>query len=133
MENRESDETSSTAWQLDYKDRLGSVERTEDNEIAIIVRFHLTGTEPRTEQELLRISQTLRIRYEVLEGADFSEQDLRDFAKVNALHNAWLYAREVVHQISTRLNYPPIVLPLLVVQPEPPPGRKNKPTKKEER
>jgi len=118
-------------WQLDYKDRLGSVERTDDNEIAVIVRFTLTGSEPKSEQDLLRISQSIRLRYEILEDAEISKQDLRDFARVNALYNAWPYAREVVQQMSTRLDYPPIILPLLVVQPEPPTDKMIKPAKKE--
>ena len=118
-------------WKLDYKDRLGSVERTDDNKLAVIVRFVLTGSEPKSEQELLRISQVIRIRYEVLEDEEISEQDLRDFAKVNALYNAWPYAREVVQQMSTRLDYPPIVMPLLVIQPEPPTDKKRKPDKRE--
>lgn len=118
-------------WKLDYRDHLGSVERTDDNEVAVIVRFVLTGSVPESEQELLRISQVIRIRYEVLEDAEISQQDLREFAKVNALYNAWPYAREVVQQMSTRLNYPPIVLPVLVIQPEPPTDKKGRPAKRE--
>jgi len=53
--------------------------------------------------------------------AQFEDTDRQVFARINGVHNAWPYIREVVANLFGRLGYPPFTLESLVIVPAPAP------------
>src|SRR5208282_1041605 len=61
---------------------------------------------------ILSVSTTVELRYQLPRGSSFSAADLRRFATVNGVYNAWPYWRELIQNLSVRMNLPPLTLPL---------------------
>jgi hypothetical protein len=53
-----------------------------------------------------------------------TSDELQAFADTNALMNCWPYWRELVQTTVTRMNLPPIIVPVLRFVPPPPPEKK---------
>jgi len=59
---------------------------------------------------------TYELTYLIPKETPVSQQDLNDFARPNAMFNVWPYWREYVQNTITRMNLPPLVLPLFRVK-----------------
>jgi len=70
------------------------------------------GGEP-SEQSPVVISATYELRYQLADAEGASDDVLAEFARVNGTFNAWPYLREFVQSMSTRMNLPPLMLPVL--------------------
>lgn len=64
----------------------------------------------------LSVRAILQLNYRLPRGAAFSRSDLQKFADVNGIYNAWPYWRELIQNISVRMNLPPLILPLFRIQ-----------------
>lgn len=61
---------------------------------------------------LLSVHATFELRYRVPEGFSASQKEFESFTETNAVFNAWPYFREFIQSMTTRMNLPPVVLPL---------------------
>jgi hypothetical protein len=60
---------------------------------------------------------TYTLQYGVENAKRFSDDVLQEFARVNGTFNAWPYLREYVQTTSSRMNLPPLMVPVLRVGP----------------
>ena len=74
-------------------------------------------------QPFVLVECTLEADYRLAEGYQPSPETVRAFKDGNAIFNCWPYFREFVQNAVTRMNLPPLTLPLLRLLPKPP-GRK---------
>lgn len=83
-------------------------------------RFHIEGRIEAVVSDEARqdkapsvvIRAIYELAYEVPPEITPSQQDLEMFADTNAVLNVWPYWREIVQNLSMRLDLPPILLPL---------------------
>ena len=64
---------------------------------------------------LIQISVTFAMTYLVPEATTYADDVVVEFAGVNGVFNAWPYWREYVQSTSSRMNLPPMVLPVFRV------------------
>ena len=55
----------------------------------------------------------LELRYGIPPGTHVTDQALNEFVVTSGVSDAWPFLREVIRDISTRMNLPPLVLPQL--------------------
>lgn len=78
-----------------------------------------------TKEEWGTIAPTFRILYDLPAGAEVSEDEVKAFAEVNGVYNAWPYLRELVQEMTARMGVPALTIHLYKVQPrlpDPPEG-----------
>jgi preprotein translocase subunit SecB len=68
------------------------------------------------DKTVLSLMATYELTYLIPKETPVSQQDLNDFARPNAMFNVWPYWREYVQNTITRMNLPPLVLPLFRVK-----------------
>ena len=66
--------------------------------------------------KLAEMQVTLRLDYELERGGsnEWSEDDLPHFAGVSSYLHAWPYFRAEIQALTTKLGFPPLVLPVIV-------------------
>lgn len=64
------------------------------------------------------VDVTLALTYSLPAAPSFPVEVLEEFARVNGAFNAWPYWREYVQTTLSRMNLPPLVLPVFRVKPE---------------
>lgn len=69
-----------------------------------------------SKTRLAEMQVTLRLDYEVdrADGAAWSDDDLPHFAGIASYLHAWPYFRAEVQALTTKLGFPPLVLPVIV-------------------
>jgi len=89
-----------------------------ENVAQVVIAFAVTVSKSEASSEVLRIEPTFRLDYQLDSPPPVSDRDrlLKSFARVNAIHNAWPYVREIVQNMVGRMALPPLVLPLFKVQ-----------------
>lgn len=65
----------------------------------------------------VQVKATFRLCYALPQGLDPTQQEITAFSKTNAMLNSWPYWREFVQNTVTRMNLPPLVLPLFRLVP----------------
>lgn len=77
------------------------------------------GPEGATE---IQIDATFELVYSFPQDADPvpSQEEMQAFADTNALMNCWPYWRDLVNMMVSRMNLPPLLIPLLRWVPPPP-------------
>lgn len=68
------------------------------------------------EKTAVSVQATFELAYLLPADMQASEEELNDFARINAIFNAWPYWREFIQSTVTRMNLPPVVLPLFRLQ-----------------
>ncbi len=71
------------------------------------------------EHLIARASARFALDYAVQDKAVFdgiTDEDLKEFASVNAVHNAWPYLREYFHSVAGRMAIGSIILPSFKVK-----------------
>lgn len=93
----------------------------DDGGLKVIVPFslfieaHANGSNGDKKTRLAEIGLGLRLEYEVKRGDDaWSEVDLPHYIGVTSYLHAWPYFRAEVQTLSTKLGFPPLVLPVIV-------------------
>lgn len=69
-----------------------------------------TGKNART---VFKISASFHLVYELPSELKPDRSEILAFAQTNAVYNAWPYWREFVQSMTSRMNVPPLTLPLL--------------------
>lgn len=69
---------------------------------------------------VLTVTAQFELRYErQVSDVGVSTEDVKLFASINAVYNAWPYMRELVANTFTRFGYPPFTMESLVISPAP--------------
>ena len=80
--------------------------------------------EPKAAKEpLVLVECTWEVDYRLADGYQPAPKTVRAFKDGNAIFNCWPYFREYLQNTVTRMNLPPLTVPLLRLMPKPP-GRK---------
>jgi len=93
------------------------------------VSFHVSGAEEkaataagsgRAREPLAFVECAWEVDYRLAEGYEPPREAVKAFKDGNAVFNCWPYFREYVQNTITRMNLPPLTLPLLRLLPKPP-------------
>jgi hypothetical protein len=57
------------------------------------------------------------LSYAVVGEGPIAETDLKVFAQANGAYHSWPFVRELLHTTTSRMGYPPFVLPVLTFKP----------------
>ncbi len=80
----------------------------------LFIEAHANGGNGDKKTRLAEIGVGLRLEYEVKKGESWSDEDLPHYAGITSYLHAWPYFRADVQLLSTKLGYPPLVLPVIV-------------------
>ena len=83
----------------------------ENGNIEIFHKYILHGRKPREKQIIISIECTYCLIFSS-EG-NFSEEFFEIFKELNLAINSWPFFREFIHTITSKMNVPPLTLPLL--------------------
>lgn len=95
---------------LTIKSYLHDLKENKGKKVALVSRcsINLEGKEDRS----FSFSAEMELVY-TLPNLDAEDADFEPFVEHNVPFNAWPFFRELVQNISIRMNIPPIVLPLM--------------------
>ncbi len=80
---------------------------------------HSSNKEPKASKEpLLVVDCTWEVDYRLAENYQPSPKAVKAFKDGNAIFNCWPYFREYVQNAVTRMNLPPLTIPLLRLLPK---------------
>jgi preprotein translocase subunit SecB len=96
---------------------LTTTSRTDEetNDTHLIVNLDLVLRGVHEDKVLLEIKARIEIIYSIPENSQFTQHQLRSFAKSNGMLNAWPYWREFIQNVVQRAGLPPLTLPLFRV------------------
>jgi hypothetical protein len=108
--------------------------------LRIEVDFHMAGqAEPQEAKEraarketVLKVACTYAVDYELVEGFEPSQKQIKAFKDGNVIYHCWPYFREYLQDCIQRMGFPPLTAPFLRVLPRPPKGTKAGPRKAED-
>jgi|Deesub1362A_J573_1020465.scaffolds.fasta_scaffold01453_9 preprotein translocase subunit SecB len=82
----------------------------ENGNIEIFHRYLLRGRKPREKQIVIRIECTYCLIFS--SKGNFSEEFFEIFKELNLAINSWPFFREFIYTITSKMNIPPLTLPL---------------------
>jgi hypothetical protein len=100
------------------------------------ISFHIRGAEEsgspaadygKVRAPLVLIECTWEVDYRLAEGYEPPSEAVKAFKDGNAVFNCWPYFREYVQNTVTRMNLPPLTVPLLRLMPKWPKGKGGQP------
>lgn len=95
----------------------------EKNLIGVFIRFVLNAFGEEVERKkgnsFLNIEATFLLLYNIKSLEDLDDETFRSFAEVNGTYNAWPYWREFVQSITSRMELPPLTVPVFRIAPAP--------------
>jgi hypothetical protein len=84
--------------------------------IGVAIRFVLTAfgkDEPQKEESaFLTIEAEFFLLYSIQKAADLDDVSFKSFAEFNGTYNAWPYWREFVQSVTSRMELPPLTIPV---------------------
>jgi len=83
----------------------------ETSMIFVVVHFVLDAVKDR-KQNLAKIKADMLLVYKIRDIEGLTDQHFRSFADQNAVFNAWPYWREFIQNMTTRMQLPPLTLPV---------------------
>lgn len=78
----------------------------------VIFEVNPAGDEEAESDAVVHINSIFRLSYELPNAHVYPQEDLEEFASVNAVFNAWPYFREIVQSMLVRMGLPPVPIPL---------------------
>jgi len=75
------------------------------------MHFRLGGDKPEAEPAV-SVKASFELEYQLPSGFTVKQKELNDFAEINSVFNAWPYWREYIQNVFSRMNLPPMTLPL---------------------
>jgi len=93
--------------------------RLDGNRFVVRAEVELAGAsgpDADTIPPVVTISATFELVYALSGELTPTEEVLEEFARVNGVYNAWPYWREFIQNAASRMNLPPLVLPVFRVQ-----------------
>ncbi len=88
-------------------------ERWEDGTFFVLatIEARLVSSE-RAEDPAVLVRAEFELKYKLPKDISASKRDLNAFAEMNGVFNVWPYWREFIQSMVTRMNLPPLTLPL---------------------
>ena len=94
----------------------------DGNRLKVVFPLHITieaivgEGESKTKTRLAQIGTIIRLEYDVQrsETEPLSEDDIPDFVGVSGFLHSWPYFRADVHWLTSKIGFPPLVLPVMV-------------------
>jgi preprotein translocase subunit SecB len=103
--------------------------REPDNSFVVHVVMETKAVAGEKKETVFCARAGYEITYQLPQALNPAEDDLRDFAEINGVFNAWSYWRELVQSMTARMGLPPLVLPVFrladALQPKPLPDQAN--------
>lgn len=99
-----------TDLEISIKDE-SHFEKEGDGVINILQRYELDARKPKSKSRYVQISLTFLLRMNSKEP--FTEDFFSIYKEVSLQLNTWPFFREFVHSMTSRMNIPPMTLPLL--------------------
>src|SRR5207245_514725 len=111
-------------WSIDLKHGASNSFEEKAKELYVRIAFDVAlmpADDPKRKLVRMSFGFGVRYSYTVEGGPEGADRDafFDAFARVNAVHNAWPYLREVVQSTGARMGLPPIVFPVHRMQPAP--------------
>ncbi len=75
-------------------------------------RKHRDRKKPLAADLLCSVMAEFELRYALPKELKVTSEVLQKFANVNAIYNVWPYWREIVQNLTTRMDFPPLTLPV---------------------
>jgi len=76
------------------------------------LEVRVTSAQVEETKRSLHLKVEFELKYKVPSDFKASKVEVGNFAKVNAIYNAWPYFREYVHTTMQRMNLAPLILPV---------------------
>jgi preprotein translocase subunit SecB len=83
-----------------------------NNELLIIKRYRLTGIAKDEEKNCIEIIGKFKVVYSIESKREITKDFINLFNQISVEYILWPYFRELVQSMVTRLNLPPLTLPL---------------------
>jgi hypothetical protein len=101
-----------TTFHVQLSVQCQTIPATTDKLLSVKSTFTLTGHPSGIETEKLEIVCSFLILYELTSMDGLTNDNYDAFTKWIGLNNVWPYAREFIHETSTRMGLQPLKLPL---------------------
>lgn len=99
----------SSELNINIKDEA-SFETKDNNEVFVFHKYVVDARKPNSKSRFIQIDVTFLIR---LSSKEIFTEDFFDIYKNISLHlNTWPYLREFINQMTSRMNVPPLTIPL---------------------
>ncbi|MEH7303220.1 protein-export chaperone SecB [Neobacillus drentensis] len=96
---------------VDVQLEMHTISREAEN-VIIPAEFKISAIVSETQAKVFEINFIYTLLYELPVDKTYDEEYLERFAKVNAPINIWPYARELVSNLTTRMGFPSLYIPL---------------------
>ena len=83
--------------------------------IAVQLRVEIPSRDPQQEPAV-GVTADYHVRYSHASDLNPTDEELAAFGRCNALFNTWPYFREFVHAAMSRMELPPLLIPLLKME-----------------
>ncbi len=123
-----------TAGTLSLKHKCSTkILSSEKDALPILCNFGVIAFSGKSPDKIVMSIEASFCTYYVLKPIEeFNPTDIKHFAKINPIYNAWAYWREFVQNMTTRMGFPPLTIPLLKIIPKKSVGKNEKSTIKRE-
>ncbi|WP_394512536.1 protein-export chaperone SecB [Priestia aryabhattai] len=91
------------------QDSAVSRDQVSDDQVAFEIDLQLELTYSIDEKKLIALKEGNKEDLKIL-----FEQEIKEFSSRNVPVNAWPYVRELVSSLTTRMGYPPLLIPLFL-------------------
>jgi len=81
---------------------------------SLFIEAHTDGGGPEKKVRLAEIGVAMRLEYDVNRDEAWSDDDLPHYVGISSYLHAWPYFRADVQFLSTKLGFPPLILPVIV-------------------
>jgi hypothetical protein len=99
----------------------------EKDVLPILCNFGVAAFSGKSPDKIVMSIEASFCTYYVLKPIEeFNPADIEHFAKINPIYNAWAYWREFVQNMTTRMGFPALTVPLLKIVPKKSKGKKVK-------
>jgi preprotein translocase subunit SecB len=96
---------------IDVQMEMKSIKR-EAERVIIPAQFNITAFVKETGESLFEFKFIYNLYYELPIDKTYDDIYLEEFAKVNAPINIWPYAREMASNLTSRMGFPALYIPL---------------------
>lgn len=96
---------------IDVQLNMHRIDRKAEN-LLIPAEFNITATVNETNEKLFEINFIYNLLYDLPIDKVFDDQYFEKFAEVNAPINIWPYARELASNLTIRMGFPALYIPL---------------------
>jgi hypothetical protein len=103
-------EAGSVAMSVEWDAKLSG--RTHDGFYVTAVMEARVAPKATPKAPAMSIRAVFELKYSLTPDVTASDDQLNKFSRINGVFNAWPYGREFIQNTSTRMNLPPVVVPV---------------------